>query len=144
MALSCIEALATRRKGRASGAVKLPADGVTKNNQTAASFGHAAVGRVSVCSVGHPKGRNPINTAFVFLRHQKPKLGRALEKRQVHVEHQKARRLKQMGEKGCQTVAPLSEAALRDIKRKAVGYLLQYFTRTQSFIGIRRSNIKAE
>ncbi|CCD11852.1 hypothetical protein, unlikely [Trypanosoma congolense IL3000] len=88
-------------------------------------------------------GRDPGNNAFA-VEPQKLKLGRALEKRQVHVEHQKARRLKQMGERGWRTVAPLSGAASRDIKRRVAGHWPQPFTRTRSFIGMRRSNAKAE
>ncbi|CCD13899.1 hypothetical protein, unlikely [Trypanosoma congolense IL3000] len=89
-------------------------------------------------------GRNPINTAFVVAKPQKPKLGATLEKRQVHAELQKANSLKRMGERGCQTVAPLSEAALRDIKGEAAGYLPQSFACNQFFIGMRRSNTEAE
>ncbi|CCD13938.1 hypothetical protein, unlikely [Trypanosoma congolense IL3000] len=107
MASSCMEALATRRKGRAGGAANVPANGVTETNQTAASFRHTAIGGLSVASsVGHPNERNPMNAAFVAIKPQKPKLARALEKRQVHAELQKAKNLKRMGERGCQTVAP--------------------------------------
>ncbi|CCD15415.1 hypothetical protein, unlikely [Trypanosoma congolense IL3000] len=88
-------------------------------------------------------GRDPMNTAFVVVEPQKPKLGRALEKRQVHAKHQKPKRLKQTSERSCRAVAPSSEAASCNIKRRVAGYLLQPFTRTRSFIGMRRSNTKA-
>ncbi|CCD17402.1 unnamed protein product [Trypanosoma congolense IL3000] len=145
MALNCIEAFVTLRKGRAGEAANFPADGVMEVNQTAASFRHAAIGGVSVaCTMGHPKRSDPINTAFVFLRHQKPKLGRALQKRRVHAEHQKPKRLGHMGERSCRTVAPLSEAASRGIIRGVAGYLPQYFTCARSFIGMRRPSTEVE
>ncbi|CCD16313.1 unnamed protein product [Trypanosoma congolense IL3000] len=144
MALSCMEALATRRKGRAGGAANVPANGVTETNQTAASFRHPAIGGLSVASsVGHPNERNPMNAAFVAIKPQKPKLARALEKRQVHAELQKAKSLKPMGERGCQTVTSLSEAASRH-QRRVAGYLPQHFACSRSFIGMRRSNTEAE
>ncbi|CCD11605.1 unnamed protein product [Trypanosoma congolense IL3000] len=132
-------------EGKVGEAAKLTADGVTKTNQTAASFSHAAIGRVCAsCSVGHPKRSDSGNAAFVVATPQKPKHGRVLEKRQVHAGYQKAKGLKQMGERSCRTVAPLSEAASCDIKRRVVGYWPQSFTCTRSFIGMRRSNTKAE
>ncbi|CCD14003.1 hypothetical protein, unlikely [Trypanosoma congolense IL3000] len=132
-------------KGGAGGAAHLTADGVTESDQTAVSFSHPAVGRVSVpCSVGCPKRSDTGNAGFVVDKPQKPKLGATLGKRQVHAEHQKANRLKQMGETSCRAVAPLSEAALRGIKRRVAEYLPPCFTCARSFNGMRRSNTEVE
>ncbi|CCD13477.1 unnamed protein product [Trypanosoma congolense IL3000] len=145
MTLNCIEALAVRMKGRVGEAANLTADGVTESDQTATSFSHAAIGRVSVaCSVGCPTRSDAGNAAFVVDKPQKPKLGATLGKRRVHAEHQKANRLKQTGETSCRAVAPLSEAALRGIKRRVVGYLPPCFTCARSFNGMRRSNTEVE
>ncbi|CCD15742.1 unnamed protein product [Trypanosoma congolense IL3000] len=130
----------TCRRGRAGEAANLTAESVTETNQTAASVSRAAIGGFPAT----PHSVDPISTAFVTIKPQKPKLGRVLERLQVHVEHNKTEMLKQMDRRSRRAVMPSSGTASSDTEKELEGYLPQYFTCTRTLIGMRCSKTKAQ